>query len=230
MLQSGSTRKYLLYAMGEIVLVVIGILIALQINNWNEWRKDMVLEKETLREIAENIEFNISVFEDFTSGGAYADYATDYVLAVLNGDMPYSDSLDRIINTAIYQRNNIEYSTLAYESLKNSNLNLIRNKDLKKEIMGLFEITYPGLSKNLEWENEKSVQDYLDHHFFPVVSARGRGTEWKPYDFDVQMADNYFKSMIAKVKIQRSYYIWVAKESMEESKRVLLLIEEALDQ
>jgi len=34
--------KYLRYAIGEIVLVVIGILIALQINNWNERRKDKI--------------------------------------------------------------------------------------------------------------------------------------------------------------------------------------------
>ena len=39
-LESGAASKYLLYAIGEIALVVIGILIALQINNWNEWRKD----------------------------------------------------------------------------------------------------------------------------------------------------------------------------------------------
>ncbi|MGB5269500.1 MAG: DUF6090 family protein, partial [Eudoraea sp.] len=38
--------KYLIYAFGEIILVVIGILIALQINNWNEERKDRRLEKE----------------------------------------------------------------------------------------------------------------------------------------------------------------------------------------
>jgi len=36
MIESGIARKYLLYAIGEIALVVIGILIALQINNWNE--------------------------------------------------------------------------------------------------------------------------------------------------------------------------------------------------
>tara|TARA_Y100000385_G_C13099534_1_gene643585 strand:- start:2936 stop:3121 length:186 start_codon:yes stop_codon:yes gene_type:complete len=40
LIDSGSSRKYLLYAIGEIALVVIGILIALQINNWNESRKD----------------------------------------------------------------------------------------------------------------------------------------------------------------------------------------------
>ena len=44
LLGDGATRKYLLYAIGEIALVVIGILIALQINNWNEWRKERVKE------------------------------------------------------------------------------------------------------------------------------------------------------------------------------------------
>ena len=40
LIESGSARQYLLYAIGEIALVVVGILIALQINNWNEERKN----------------------------------------------------------------------------------------------------------------------------------------------------------------------------------------------
>ena len=47
------------YAVGEIVLVVIGILIALQINNWNEWRKDRVKEKSILLELKETVDQNI---------------------------------------------------------------------------------------------------------------------------------------------------------------------------
>ena len=40
--------KYLLYAVGEILLVVIGILIALQVNNWNEERKEAIQEERFL--------------------------------------------------------------------------------------------------------------------------------------------------------------------------------------
>ncbi|MBK8515376.1 MAG: hypothetical protein IPL55_03525 [Saprospiraceae bacterium] len=50
-LNDGKTTKYLKYAIGEIVLVVIGILIALQINNWNENRKTRLDEIKLLTNI-----------------------------------------------------------------------------------------------------------------------------------------------------------------------------------
>lgn len=51
MLSEGKTGKYLKYAMGEIILVVIGILVALGINNWNENRKDRNLERNYIQEL-----------------------------------------------------------------------------------------------------------------------------------------------------------------------------------
>ena len=51
MIDSGSTRKYLLYAIGEIVLVVVGILIALSINNWNQEQKAHKFEDLLLMEL-----------------------------------------------------------------------------------------------------------------------------------------------------------------------------------
>ena len=43
--------KYMGYAIGEIVVVVVGILIALSINNWNEYRKERTKEKDALEDI-----------------------------------------------------------------------------------------------------------------------------------------------------------------------------------
>ena len=53
------TTKYLLYAIGEIVLVVIGILIALQINNANEIRKNQITESKYIEEMLEDFELNL---------------------------------------------------------------------------------------------------------------------------------------------------------------------------
>ena len=59
LIESGSAQKYLLYASGEIALVVIGILIALQINNWNEEQKQelvtMGLMTQVRKELLQNI-------------------------------------------------------------------------------------------------------------------------------------------------------------------------------
>lgn len=61
LLSEGKTGKYLKYAIGEIVLVVIGILIALQINNWNERNKEnnsaKVLARSLIQDLTKDVEF-----------------------------------------------------------------------------------------------------------------------------------------------------------------------------
>jgi len=56
--------KYLRYAIGEIVLVVIGILIALQINNWNESRKLNMIEKDVIENLIEDLQSDYINFEE----------------------------------------------------------------------------------------------------------------------------------------------------------------------
>lgn len=63
LLSQGKTIKYLKYALGEIVLVVIGILIALQINNWNEERKASKAEYAALLALKNEFENNIRRFK-----------------------------------------------------------------------------------------------------------------------------------------------------------------------
>ncbi|MCB0541656.1 MAG: hypothetical protein KDE33_29385, partial [Bacteroidetes bacterium] len=58
LLSEGKTVKYLKYALGEIILVVIGILIALQFNNWNENRKNDKIEENYLISLKDEFEFN----------------------------------------------------------------------------------------------------------------------------------------------------------------------------
>ena len=63
-IENHSARNYTLYAIGEIALVVIGILIALQINNWNENRKQLTKEINTVQELYVELNQNL----EFTQG------------------------------------------------------------------------------------------------------------------------------------------------------------------
>ncbi|MDU8885264.1 DUF6090 family protein [Yeosuana sp. MJ-SS3] len=66
LITNGRAKKYFLYAIGEIILVVVGILIALQINNWNENRKDRILEKEYLNRILVDIKSDQELLKVYT--------------------------------------------------------------------------------------------------------------------------------------------------------------------
>ncbi len=57
------TSKYFKYAIGEVVLVVIGILIALQINNWNQHKKELEKEQQILLSLKEEFQQNINELE-----------------------------------------------------------------------------------------------------------------------------------------------------------------------
>ena len=58
-----NVRKYLLYALGEILLVVIGIVIALQIDNWNEWRQEREDEQVVLQQLRDDYQANLKQLE-----------------------------------------------------------------------------------------------------------------------------------------------------------------------
>ena len=58
------TGKYLKYAVGEVILVVIGILLALQINNWNENRKENIVEQTLLNQLLKDFESNDTIIRN----------------------------------------------------------------------------------------------------------------------------------------------------------------------
>jgi len=56
LIDEGNLKRYLIYAIGEILLVMIGILLALQVNNWNEVRKQRIDEIDLLKDLRTDLE------------------------------------------------------------------------------------------------------------------------------------------------------------------------------
>ena len=90
LLSEGSNSRYFKYALGEIVLVVVGILIALQINNWNEYRKDISKSRAILGEFKKDLASDttginrvVRLLERRTSYEAWALNKLVYQLPVL---------------------------------------------------------------------------------------------------------------------------------------------------
>ena len=141
LLSDGKTGKYLKYAFGEIILVVIGILIALQINNWNESRKERRVELNTLKEILVNLDddlknLDLKIDETFT-------FLTNSskVLEHLQNKTPITDSL-KYYYSALVGHGNFEPTLIAYENLRNIGIDIIQNKELRQAISELYSIKY----------------------------------------------------------------------------------------
>lgn len=66
-LMKNKTSTYLKYAIGEIALVMVGILLALQVNNWNESRKDSIRENAILDELHQDFKKNLQQFNEIVA-------------------------------------------------------------------------------------------------------------------------------------------------------------------
>ncbi|MEN8230412.1 MAG: DUF6090 family protein [Bacteroidota bacterium] len=142
LLSEGKTGKYLKYAIGEIMLVVIGILIALSINNWNEAKKEHQLETNILNEILSNLESDLkNLDEKIENNKRFINHQTA-VLEHLNNNLPITDSL-RYDYAWLTGDSRFTPNAVGYENLKSMGLNIIRNENLKKEISALYAYKYP---------------------------------------------------------------------------------------
>ena len=145
---SGKVRRYLVYAAGEIVLVVIGILIALQINSWNADKKthtDLIFLLENLKIDLQNDLKQITYVIDQQSSRAQA------IDRITLHDPEFESTLDSVkyLNTG----NNPGFFPAigAYQSASNSGLlDQLNNQELKNAIYSLYESDYPRLRYNGE--------------------------------------------------------------------------------
>ncbi|WP_223033403.1 DUF6090 family protein [Hanstruepera marina] len=146
--QSNKVKKYLLYALGEVLLIIIGILIALQLNNLNEDQKTFNNEKKTLELIKTNLQQEDTDFQRFIS--YRINPCVEYLLAVYNKEWN-TISLDSIGLTGTAYFNYQPFNS-AYQGLKSGgNLSLIKNDSLRDRIIYYYEKEYLHLKDWSEW-------------------------------------------------------------------------------
>ncbi|MGK0413274.1 MAG: hypothetical protein ACJA1B_001477 [Polaribacter sp.] len=127
LLIENKTSKYFKYAIGEIILVVIGILIALQINNWNENQKTKTTEIYVLNEILNNLNEDGIILSEIVEQRQKAKTSVADMLNYLqtediNKDILEKDMLRFLTFERYFPINN------AYEVLKSKGLQLSNNK------------------------------------------------------------------------------------------------------
>ena len=220
------------YAVGEIVLVVIGILIALQINNWNEDQKEREIEVKVLKEIAENLEANILRLQSMMARCNEDNQSADIIISVIDNNLPYSDSLNMHFYYALNpvdERSFLSY--VGFESLKDAGFEIIRDDLIKKKIISLFEGVYRDLQakyNRVKVTSTPELSEFRNQHFLFQVDTVRDQIGHMPWDFDNLIKDKFLKSWLLSTKGIRSWINSSLHQSLDETQSVLQLIKDEL--
>lgn len=203
MIQENRASKYMLYAVGEIILVVIGILIALQINNTNEAKKERAKELNYLKNIKTDLNLTITELDLFISTRNSQIEAAKRIIEHFDGKPieDYNAFNKDIVDIYTWQRFFLIDNT--FQELTNSgNLAIISNDSIKNALLTMQTI-YKKIKYNedhFRYDAEVTLYepsyDMLDiypiskNYFHQVTNGNmGELVELKKEDFALMLTD-----------------------------------------
>jgi hypothetical protein len=165
-LSEGKTGKYFKYAIGEIFLVVIGILIALSINNWSENRKSDIALNVLINNLHDEFNMNLQELNNDLARLNKKIGSSESILS-LTGTKVSDDSEFKIDSLLFYAITNPTWnpSTYILNDIKNSGkLSLIKNSKLK-QLLFQWERLYEDI---LEWQNSLTISNQFTINFIKL--------------------------------------------------------------
>jgi len=166
LLAENKFSKYLIYAVGEIVLVVIGILIALQINNWNEQSKTQKSADIQLNLLSQNISDDLiqlnALHEVIKANVIKSQMLSDQFQQII----PFDSFTTSYITASLFEQNFYANST-AYDKLNKTGEFSILPKDLQMDITAYYNLLH-RIKEREEITNtfiKKEIEPYYFNHY-----------------------------------------------------------------
>lgn len=166
--------SYLFYAIGEVILVVVGILVALQISNWNEGLKAKKFEKEILALIEQNLQQDSLAMAMELFEAKRAIEMTDRLLKQVDLKS-YNDSLNYWMGKIIsFER--FKSQSSAFEVLKSKGIEAISNKELQLALISYYDESLFQVYQSLE-----DVEQSFNDDWIPVLKQDFADFVWLNY-------------------------------------------------
>ncbi|MGB5315083.1 MAG: DUF6090 family protein [Robiginitalea sp.] len=226
--------KYLLYAIGEIVLIVVGILIALYLDNINAEKQAREIETELLSELKSNLVNNIKILErTLESESQYLSY-NQMILDYLDHQKPYTKELEKAFGVYFWTVTTNPV-TGGYEYLKSKGVDLISNDSLRNRISYVFENEFSILkNENEVWSNNLQQNISYPYHvrrfrrYFATDSNDVELELAKPFNYASLLEDEEFKSINTEIISNRKWNINSLEKLIGEIERLIIQIDAEL--
>lgn len=219
----GKTGKYLKYAIGEILLVMIGILLALQVNNWNEKRKMHAELDNILRIISYDMETDTLVANQVIS---YYDAHNKNSLRIINKELNrnnFTECRECIALVTVYRPMNIQVK--GFELLKDLPNQISTQRDsLVTNITQIYTI----FKTNIDKSNDRLENDVLSN--MSNLQENDWFVNWTQGSFNEDMviyfteSEDYRKRVAAHNLLATGNHAALVREYKRQATEVLKLI------
>lgn len=233
LLSENKFNKYLLYAIGEIILVVIGILIALNINNWNDEKKERNLEVKILKEIHSNLEHDLLEIQEDIGVMDSVDLASKNVIYFLKTqDEPTEEFYDDV--AIIKVAPHFDPNKSGYELLVSKGVEIVLNDSLRGAISVLYESAYSYYNK-YEEERIKFKAEQINPVLLRYFTAATKpDSMWKssffisPEDYRLMRNESVFFKLVNIINFENHIVYDRAGRTKKHIDSLKKLIEEEL--
>ena len=186
--------KNIRHAVGELLLIVAGILIALAISDWHSQNLQREQELAVLSEIQTALMVDLEALELGVQEWSETTDEIEALIEILVSEPDYNPSFAKLFG-APYGIRPIELNTAAYESLKSVGLQAVSNPELRLSIARVFDQHYESLGFVDKVDTNVTLdvmRPYYLTHFSNLVFLKSA----TPLDYEAIIQDTYFQNIV----------------------------------
>lgn len=218
LLAQGRIARYLTYAVGEIVLVVIGILIAVQLNNWNEERKNRITERPIIESFVTDLHEDLHLMDKVIEFNELKMARLDSLLAYAGTDINAMDDQNQLyylVRGTITNKTEFSNQDRNLMKMKNLNAGIIRSH--VADSIAFFEKNI----ERMEGQGKTYAQTIVDarvlmtrlfkfyyvndKEYFDAATGKFTGKQFPPINPDVALQDEFFNLVYIINLVTRNY-------------------------
>ena len=216
------------YALGELFLIVLGILIALAISDWNDRRINRTQELALLSEVRAALRTDRAELERNLATVKRSVARIERLSRALKGGAPYEPAMDRQFGAA-YGVHGINLNSTAYETVQSFGIQSISDWELRQGITRVFDHYYEQIltqraidtGVTLEVMRPYYLRNFRDLRFLESAT---------PIDYAQLVDDTYFHNLVDyRLAVLRSNQLSTYPEAIAEIDAVLALLDQELD-
>lgn len=183
----------------EILVIVLGVLGAFALNNWNEGRARRGLEQEVLEQLAADLQRTVESVEQSSGSHLGVIERAGRLLEHMAGEQPYDDSISYLLASSFFW-SQLQTDLGGYKTMQSHGVDIVENRELRNDIIHHFERRLSGIKRREEilfaFSDKVKLEEAQKHFeytfglegFFqdgePVKSWSGTGLRSVPRDYE----------------------------------------------